>query len=165
MFISNYYNLCCFGLISPWEILISPWLIFPGKLTLICVLHLLNLLIWVRPAPKKMSADPVLEALLDGDWKVLHTRYPTQTGQDLLFSKDSKNKLRFLFLLVFDGGSSSVIISSIDSSSEDLSLLILFWSDVSRILSSSISSHDEHLDLGPEQLGAHFCCRLKGIES
>ena len=39
---------------------------------------------------KKMSTDPVLEALLDGDWKVLHTCYPTKTGQDLLFSKDSK---------------------------------------------------------------------------
>ena len=39
---------------------------------------------------KKMSTDPILEALLDGDWKVLHTCYPTKTGQDLLFSKDSK---------------------------------------------------------------------------
>ena len=107
MFISNYYNLCCFGLISPCEISISPWLIFPGKLTLICVLHLLNLLTRITPAPKKnvyrpSSGSPFRWWLESSPYLLSYQNW----SRSFVF-KGFKNKLRFLFLLAFDGGSSS----------------------------------------------------------
>ena len=79
---------------------------FPRKLTLICILHSLNLLIWVTPAPKNVYRPSSESSFRMVIRKFSILVFLPKLVKIFLFSKDSI-KLRFLLLLAFDGGSSS----------------------------------------------------------